>query len=205
MTTCTLKRTSPKTVSQTEHPKTLLELLSKLAIDPFEPSSVAQYKNSQVRQIIAQNPKINIIVFYACIYSFGLSLIAGPFLMILFGVTGSWISKETQFTILSYASLSIIFFDILAFLLISLFGFRSAHWVRKSVFEYQEPIPEFVAQTISDIQQWSDSCKFYFDVMEIEEVNEFKTEYDPFLVVEYQGKEYYIEVWNESYQKQRMI
>ena len=62
-------------------------------------------------------------------------------------------------------------------------------------------VPEFALQTAVDLKERCPKASFY-----IEELGIKLRRLDPFLVVEYAGLRYYVEVWNEpNFEQKREV
>ena len=67
---------------------------------------------------------------------------------------------------------------------------REGYWNRTFLPSYNKAIPEFVLEKAIRIKEHLPEAEFYVEHFE-------KGRPDPFLVVQYKQKEYYIEVWDE--------
>ena len=181
--------------------QTVLAKLASINVFPFESKSLDEYKNNKT---VAKNSiiynKENIIVF--CISSLFLSL--AIYLIVNFGSINFFPGGIAIFSLL-YS---------VPFTLVGLWKSFSINntkyfWKPYNIVNFSDPIPEFALQTAIDVKKVFPEATFCIEKLEqIEEVKVIKVEaprLDPFLVAHIEGKDYYLEVWNEAEFKQNRV
>lgn len=201
MTTATLQR-------DVNVSTTMRQTLHELAIDPFTYASVRSYKEEQLaknkwRDVWHKRCE-NITDGLFCTSAVGMAMM----LVVIIAMSFCWllgVVAASHIGLGAMAGAVVISLMVLTSLSASGIGSRlkvSPQWDKIRLADYKHPIPEFVLQTVADVREKHPSCSFYVDALT------FRTRpCDPFLVVWCgdEGRELYIEVWNESYQKQREV
>ena len=191
--------------------KIALDVLHELAIGPFVEETVEKYKQKQLNRYFLRTMFRNVIN-----HEISTFLIIGSWVAtVVTGLTMTILDFCHYLNLISTQNL-ILFgttpFSISFFLCTVSLGLIAAvenipipKWDvhELDVWKSHNQIPEFVQQTIDDLSERLPPDHFYFTV----ESFEFeKIPIDPFLVLHSRKfNKYYIEVWNESYQKQRIV
>ena len=198
----------------------LMKCLHELAIDPFHKESVEQYKKKKLDEywlrlkifnFIRDNDDYARVFTLISIVVFSItSLVMSAALIALYNKA---ISLDLFFPYFAFPFLGTVFCSL--FFVSLVFALDNFHmsipiwnWNRIDNIdsegnirgEIADSIPDFVKQTIKDINENVYGCQFHVLNLEFNKII-----VDPFLVVAYRSNDYYVEVWNESYQKQRMV
>ncbi len=168
-----------------------VDVLTELDMSPFSAESVAKYKKVALKDARKNRTKFwerNIYViesvFNALLYVLLVSLagcIMGPVIGSFWGVGGAVFAvcvKTCILMIVAIVGLAVLFGDI-----------NDLEWQKAAIANYQGEIPEFVLRKAIQIKQGVPGVEFFVEHIGKKE--------DPFLLARYQGKEYYIEVWDE--------
>ena len=213
MTTATLTQPTLTRPKSTERPPGFLGLLYELGIEPFQ--GVDEYKEEQLKRHSWRMPmkgRLDNLAGFVVIGSICANVLAGTIgLLLYFGWGAGHISMETMayYALIPMLITYGMFWCGMAVRYLE-GKIGTASWDRHSLESYKKnhKIPEFVTQTIHDIScsEFGHRCLFSIDELAIHQ-----KPFDPFLIVSVYSpdwgrkEEYYVEVWNESYQKKRKI
>lgn len=205
MTMATLKRV--KQESQTG----MRKVLHDLAIDPFDMQTVKEYKEKALKPykwrsiLFSWYIPIDNCLKIGTLTSAAILLVAALIIPIV-AAHSTLITANDSLNYLWWMA----FTPICLFISVGVFDkamqkLKTASWKFEWLMKYKQPIPEFVQQTVDDIKASGQQCDIFIDYMAIENV----ILPDPFLVLRCvencQIVDYYVEVWNEKYQKKRVV
>lgn len=200
MTTAVLTR-EPRKSGSGEFVAPIHKVLHNLAIDPFTLDSVDRYKLKVLNKYHWMNviaPKVESASNGLLIASIVVALIFQPPVALVAAMLIS--AQHLQQMTIVCGVFSTMSFGVAACL--GLFHQRFLkvpNWYAVPLESFKQPIPEFVQQTIDDIKdQYSGWCLFQIEYFGFE-----RRSLDPFLVIVTAAGRHHVEVWNESYQKQR--
>ncbi len=181
---------------KTKKPLTLCRAMKKLGISPFVPETVAEYKQQKLldlklraslRVLGRQFVWIFLVIFLVSLMTVVLEIL----------FDGRQIqSRFNWFLALSALPLSACL--VTRWLCRDLpDGFLWDSWILISLEQYRQPIPEFALYSAVELKKLCPEAVFYIDEL---------PNLDPFLVVEYKGEYYWIEVWDEpGFKQERAI
>lgn len=209
MTVATLKR-SERQVGQTG----IRGILYDLVVDPFEPSSVVKYQDDALKPYewrkkfrASVRNILNALIVTFLVGGFMLEISSLFLAAILRSATGTVpVTLVDLMILVPFVSTVGIMISIVIERTCSKIGF--AEWNIVDLADCKDPIPEFVLQTVQEIKERNqgehDMPKYYCRFM-VHTLSLNCEPIDPFLVVETNEERLYIEVWNESYQKNREV
>jgi hypothetical protein len=183
-----------------------------LGIEPLEKESVKQYMREQIKKLESQGS--NKFVQYMhkkdgedIVFTAGLV----AFLMLLGTVIGSAVNYDATKHVLAHASLIkwLLRVDVIPFgLWFTSFYARHkraeihrAEWKTTRIDYYHDPVPDFALERAMQIRKLVSGTVFGIATL-TETVTGVETEYspippDPFLVMEYGGLSFFLDVWDE--------
>jgi|GEM_PF-2861646 len=177
----------------------LTNALRIMGLKPFTPLSVERYKAAELRRhqgkLAMIREKTNSIG--------SLSLFMGLFSMVAFILVSLLSAGQMWVRAFGYTLVSSAITFFLGLLVYAIIGDDSkikAKWQRRSLKDYDRPVPEFALATAMELHQRVPGATFLIDELVIDMQPK-----DPFLVVVLAGVEYYVEVWAEpGYKQERM-
>jgi len=191
-------------------------VFEKVGIEPFEGKSVAAYKKAAVKRGNAEHWLQNFCNSLAgenvmfCSFLFG-----GVLTALCIGTTGAyWAKVPHRLWYLDTISASILIFGGFGFSIVraatdniryifkwKMYRLGSDGNYRNDV--YTDPIPEFALAHAVALKKELPSASFYVDQLQCEEVD---MKPDPFLVMEYMGTLFYVDVWEEpSFEARKIV
>lgn len=177
----------------------VITLLQQAEISPFTSSSVRKYKKEMLDKVNTPYKRANLME------AMGALLIVVAFFTFLFAIPFFTLVSSTNFScyVFTIAGIGVIISCIVGacFLCNKTKGLGLYSWVMTPIEEYSLPIPEYALQSAMFIKDKFPDATFCVDSLEFK-----RRVLDPFLVMKLDGRNYYIEVWNESdYKKERTI
>lgn len=177
------------------YPLNLYKCFQKYDIRPFTQESIDNYK-------YYTTDFINVIANVGFVTTIVMAWIAAAHIVVLCGWTVlSYFKPEfTNLLANQFVAMGALAFAALALtaLGISAYCDRYRNWTKVRYNDYAYQIPEFVLQTAIDIKKDLPDANLYIDQLTVANFT-----VDPFLVVNYKQKDYYVEVWNEPKYKQK--
>jgi len=164
------------------------QTLIDLDLRPFTSASVSAYKQACERKSVKRWP--DLAASAAGVVLAG-GLIALPVLIV-----GALLAATTVAFYAAVVVCAAILVCIACSVFVAYCGV-DRYWRMHALCDYTQPVPEFVLQTALDIQKAHPDADFSICTLE-----ENRVVVDPFLVLHGQGRDYYLEVWNEPTFKQ---
>jgi hypothetical protein len=178
--------------------------LADIDVYPFDEKSVNEYKEQKCKEALDNIPQDIPPIYIKILTVIGILLFWGH-------------------TFYNPAKIqSACFFTVMAIpLFIDKLWIKKTHEAKWSLIllsEYKKPVPEFVLNTALEIKKKFPNAILQIDELSLEEINNKSNNYtmiapllatvlflDPFLVATIDGKEYWVEVWNEPNFKENKV
>lgn len=178
----------------TDHPLSLRAVLKQLSINPFDPETVAAYKERMLRK---NTPWCTMLLTV----TLRLALLAGCFggISLFGGLIGAVVSWLSDASVIPPLITTVIGLSLTVLNVVYLPYLDSSHivvpwWTRIHYDDYRGPIPDFALETMHNIHELCPDAPFF-----VEELRLRERVLDPFLIVQDpdNGTRYYLEVWLE--------
>ena len=195
-----------------ENENVLLDILHELAIDPFTKESVNKYKQEKLKpywiriKLQQLTKRFQTVLEYTTILG-GACLLASTLILVSATLLCSFQFMNANDVVAASKTFVTCLLSMTGYMgiLYALSHISYPEWLYQRYYNDTD-VPCFVNQTAEDIYEKMVErgenphlCHYKIDAFYMTKI------LDPFLVVTYDNKDYYIEVWNESYQKEREI
>lgn len=175
------------------YPTDLYKCFNELDIRPFTERSVANYKYYTTEFY----KNLDSVLAISCLIA-GFAAAAFTVASFVFSIANFFGYCEPQYWP-SFAS-TILWSIVGIGLLGHLWTSKTRHWQQTSFESYQDQMPEYALQTAVDVKKHLPMATICVDRLIISDMV-----IDPFLVVRYKARDYYVEVWNEPKYKQQRV